>query len=334
VGPLLERWLGGLDAIPVVDQASVSLVRQEIRRRGPDAGLDSTAIERLAAAASELAHNQLAHAVRGHVGLRAIDRAGVPGLEVIAADAGPGIADPAAALRGDGKPTGSLGVGLSAAHRLSDEMDLDVRSGEGTCVRLRRFAAPLPRSEVAILARPCEGETVCGDDAIALRSGDSLLIAVADGLGHGPPARIASSAAMEAFAASPAREPGALLTACGPALRATRGAVALVAILEELSLTIAGAGNVTGMVLGPKTSQRMLGNAHILGSPQRPPRFDQQQIALDAYRTVILFSDGISARADLSDEPETTRHPPIAVAQRLMERFGRRDDDVLVLVAR
>jgi hypothetical protein len=50
VGPLLERWLAGLDAIPVVDQASVSLVRQEVRRRGPDAGLDNTAIERLAAA--------------------------------------------------------------------------------------------------------------------------------------------------------------------------------------------------------------------------------------------------------------------------------------------
>src|SRR6185503_17311143 len=104
-------------------------------------------VESLAAAASELAHNQLAHAMRGHIALRAVDRAGVPGLEVIAADAGPGIADPARALRGEPRRAGSLGVGLSAAQRLSHEMDLDVRGGEGTCVRLRRFAAPVARRE-------------------------------------------------------------------------------------------------------------------------------------------------------------------------------------------
>jgi len=157
--------------VPVVDEAAVSLVRQEIRRRGPLAGLTTESVESLAAAASELAHNQLAHAVRGHVALRAVDRGDVPGLEVIAADAGPGIDDPATALRGLPRTSGSLGVGLSAAHRLSDEMDIDIRRGEGTCVRLRRFATPVARSEVAILSRRCEGETVCGDDAIALRTG-------------------------------------------------------------------------------------------------------------------------------------------------------------------
>jgi anti-sigma regulatory factor (Ser/Thr protein kinase) len=334
VGSLLDRWLHGLEVMAMVDEASVSLARQEVRRRGALTGLSSEAIESLAAAASELAHNQITHAVRGHVALRAIDRGGIAGLEVVAADAGPGIADPAAALRGQPRATGSLGIGLSAASRLSEEMDIDVRAGEGTCVRVRRFAAPVPRSEVAILARPCQGETVCGDDAIALRTGGEVLLAVADGLGHGPPARVASSAAMDVIAASPELAPAALLAACGPALHGTRGAVAAIARLAEDELRIAGAGNVIGAIYAPRSAQRTMGNAHILGSPQRAPRFDEERFALDSHRTVLLFTDGISARADLSDEPDLLRRPPIEVAQRLVERFARRDDDVLVLVAR
>ena len=336
MGALLERWLEGLDAIPVIDEASVSLVRQEVRRRGPAAGLDAHAIESLAAAASELGHNHLRHAARGHFALRAIDRGGVPGLEVIAADAGPGIADPARALGGEARASGSLGVGLSAAHRLSQEMDLDVRAGEGTCVRLRRFATPVTRREVAILSRRCEGESICGDDALVIETSGGLLLAVADGLGHGEPARLASAAAMDVIRAAPARSPAELLVACGPALRSTRGAVAAIARIDPAgtAFSIAGAGNVTGLVYGPGSVQRTMGNAHVLGSPHRVPRFDEQRFALDPHRTIVLFSDGLSARSDLADEPDSLRRPPIAVAQRLIERFGRRDDDCMVLVAR
>lgn len=334
MGSLLDRWLHGLGGTPVVDQAAVSVVRQEIRRQGALAGLATAAIESLAAAASELAHNQLAHAVHGQIALRAIARGGVAGLEVIAADSGPGMADPATALRGEPRESGSLGVGLSAAYRLSDEMDLDVRPGEGTCVRVRRFAAPVDRREIGILARTCQGEPVCGDDAFALETAGGLLLAVADGLGHGPLARVASSAAMDLVAESPSLGPAALLTACGPALRGTRGAVATIGLLDRRELRIAGAGNITTAIYAPEGAQRMMGNAHILGSPGRVPRFDEERFALDAHRTVILFSDGISSRADLSDERDTLRQHPIAVAQRLIERFGRPDDDVLVLVAR
>ncbi|HEU5060286.1 MAG TPA: SpoIIE family protein phosphatase [Kofleriaceae bacterium] len=336
MGPLLERWLDGLDLIPVVDEAAVSLVRQEVRRRGPAAGLDPQAIESLAAAASELGHNCLRHAVRGHAAVRAIERAGVTGLEVIAADAGPGIPDPTRALRGEPRVAGSLGVGLSAARDLSQEMDLDVRAGEGTCVRVRRFAVPVARREVAILSRPCQGQSVCGDDALAMESEGGMLLAVADGLGHGEAARVASSAVMNVIRATPALSPAELLAACGPALRSTRGAVATIARLEPAgsALTVAGAGNVTSLVYGPGTAIRAMGNPHVLGSPHRQPRFDEERIALQPHRTIVLFSDGISARADLSDEPEVFRQPPIVVAQRLIERFGRRDDDVMVVVAR
>lgn len=336
MGPLLERWLDGLEAIPILDEASVSLVREEVRRLGALVGLDAHAIESLAAAASELGHNHLRHAARGHIAVHAIDRGGVPGLEVIAADAGPGIADPARALRAESRVSGSLGVGLSAAQRLSQEMDLDVRAGEGTSVRLRRFASPVVRREVAILSRPREGEHVSGDDALAIDTPGGLLLAVADGLGHGELARAASSALIETVRAAPGLGLPEVLAACGPALRGTRGAVATLARIDpdSRSVAIAGAGNVTGVVYGSKSAPRTLGTAHVLGSPQRAPRFHELRFPLEPHHTILLFTDGIASRADLADEPEVLRQPPVAVCQRLVERFGRRDDDVLVLVAR
>src|SRR6185295_18454260 len=87
--------------------------------------------------------------------------------------------------------------GLSSVLRLADEVDFDVRIGEGTCVFARKLVEPPPhKSEVAIFGRPHVGERISGDDAAFVRDGSSLLIAVADGLGHGSEARAASGAAV------------------------------------------------------------------------------------------------------------------------------------------
>jgi hypothetical protein len=46
----------------------------------------------------------------------------------------------------------------------------------------------------------------------------------------------------------------------------------------------------------------------------------------------VLFSDGVRSRVDLAGELDLLREHPVVVAQRVVERFGRPDDDVLVLV--
>jgi hypothetical protein len=49
---------------------------------------------------------------------------------------------------------------------------------------------------------------------------------------------------------------------------------------------------------------------------------------------VMLFSDGLSTRLSLSEEPELLREHPILIAQKLMDAFARDNDDALILVAR
>jgi anti-sigma regulatory factor (Ser/Thr protein kinase) len=173
VGTLLSGlWPADVESIPVRDEASVALVREAIRAEAAAIALERTRAESLVAAASEIAHNQIKHARGGEVLVRRIERAGTAGVEVLARDRGPGIADPTTALRGlVGAAGGGLGVGLSAVLRLADEVDFDVRRGEGTGIAARKFVTPTPRREVAVLGRPLPGEPESGDDAVFARAG-------------------------------------------------------------------------------------------------------------------------------------------------------------------
>jgi anti-sigma regulatory factor (Ser/Thr protein kinase) len=339
VGALLvDGWLAGcVETIRVVDEASVSLVREAVRRHGAAQGLATEASEALAAAASEVAHNQRKHARGGSVGVRDVTRTGVPGVEVVAADQGPGLADPAAVFRDAPRTTGSgLGVGLAAAYRLAGELDIDVRRGEGTCVWLRRFAEAVPRQEIAILARPCRGETVLGDHAAFRRDDEALELAVVDGLGHGPLARDAADVAIATWRAHAGDAPLELVAACDRDLETTRGAVMSVARFDARTrlLEHAGAGNISTRIHRPGASRAFIGTARVLGARQRSVRIASESASLGSDSLVLLFTDGLTTRTDLNGQQELMRQPPLVVASELLARFGREDDDALVLVAR
>jgi anti-sigma regulatory factor (Ser/Thr protein kinase) len=324
--------------IVVRDQAAVSLVREAVRVSGAQTGLARERTESLVAAASEIAHNQLAHARGGEIVVRAVTRGGTPGVEVIAGDAGPGIKDPTGALAGN--PTApaagsGLGVGLSAAHRLADELDFDVRWGQGTRIWARKFAAPLPRSEVAVLARPYHGETALGDDALFLRRDHGLLLAVADGLGHGPLAQEPAAAAMAAVRNSSSTSPSDLLRGCHAALIGTRGAVMAIIHLPEsgAELVQAGVGNISCHLYRDRAAVRFPSTPGVLGNPGPAPRLRDERAPLAGRHVVLLFTDGLSSRLDLSTEPALLRQPPLVIAHHLLVHHGRSHDDALVLVA-
>lgn len=334
---LIDGWLAGLEALPTIDQASVSVARETVRACGASVGLDRTLIESVVVAASELVHNQLRHARRGQFAVRAVKRGAVPGIEIVAADQGPGIADPALALQGPGPSGASLGAGLSGARRMTHELDLDVRAGEGTCVRARAFAAPLPRRrEVGILGRALVTEPVSGDHAAFVRDGDALVLAVVDGIGHGPLAHDASGHAVATFLAHAAASPIAVLDACDRALVGTRGAVMSVARIDEGTGVVeqAGVGNVTMRIERWRSSRILSGSTATLGTrgPRRKPL--AESVPLDPREVVLMYTDGLTTRVDLSGEPELLHEHPIVIAQRVMAGFARPNDDALVLVAR
>lgn len=286
--------------------------------------------------ASELANNQRLHARDGVVVFRRVERDGVSGLEIVAADRGEGIADPTAALAG--VSTGaSLGAGLSAVREFSDEVDIDVRLGEGSCVWARKFQQPVRRRrEVGIVGRPHPGERVSGDHAGFRRTSEQLLLAVADGLGHGPHARRASSAAIRAAMSQGGAELDTLLLEAHGALHDTRGAVMAAARVHEKAgqVDVAAVGNITVEVRGPRQAQRFGGSSFTLGVRGRLPRVWSESATLTPWDAVVLFSDGVSSRADLGVDTSLLLEHPVVMAHQILLRFAVEHDDVVVLVAR
>src|SRR5205823_2688246 len=107
------------DEVRVAIDRDVDIVsaRQKGRELASHCGLPSTDLAVVATAISELARNIVRYAVRGEIILRLVDDHGKRGIEVVAADDGPGIPDVALATQ-DGALVAvvdGLGHGAEAA---------------------------------------------------------------------------------------------------------------------------------------------------------------------------------------------------------------------------
>lgn len=313
--------------IDVVDRASVSVARERVREAAVAAGFARDDVERLALAVSELAQNQLDHARRGRIEVRPLLRAGVAGLEVAASDAGPGIPQLAGVL--DGAVAGKgLGAGLRTVRRIAEELDADVRIGEGTTLTLRRFVSPVPRHpEVALFGRAAERPS--GDTAVVLREDGTVLVAVVDGAGHGALAREAADRATAEVRAG--RTPAEIVAAMDEALRGSRGAAASVVRVEPSGscATISGIGNVTVRWDDGERLRTHRPEAGLLGVRRRP--VGAQHVKLAARGLLIVFTDGVSTRADLA--PVAGRSA-MHVASHVLETWAKDHDDALVVAVR
>ena len=115
-------------------------VRQLVRTVAVAARLSLVDQTKVVTAASELARNTLVYGGGGTVEVIAVDNGRKPGIRIVFADSGPGIADVDLALT-DGYTTGGgLGLGLSGARRLVDEFDILTAPGQGTRITITKWS--------------------------------------------------------------------------------------------------------------------------------------------------------------------------------------------------
>lgn len=125
--------------VVIASDADIVTARQRGRALAQRLGFSGTDATLIATAISEIARNIVTYAGRGEIEIRPMFAGGRRGIEVIARDEGPGIADVELAMQ-DGFSTGnSLGVGLPGARRLMDEFEIVSRLGEGTSVTMRKW---------------------------------------------------------------------------------------------------------------------------------------------------------------------------------------------------
>jgi serine/threonine-protein kinase RsbT len=126
--------------VPITTDADIVLARQEGRRLASSLTFSSSDLTVIAAAISELARNIYAYARTGAIEFGLVEKNGRRGIEVVARDAGPGIADVEQAMQDGFSTSGSLGLGLPGVRRLADEFELDSAPNQGTVVRFRKWA--------------------------------------------------------------------------------------------------------------------------------------------------------------------------------------------------
>lgn len=331
---LTDRWLDGLPApIAMLDEASLTLARERIRTVALAQSFDREAVETLALVATEVGRNQLIHSRLGRLSVQPIERDGVPGVELVAADRGEGLADPATAFAGTPRTAGSLGVGLASVRGAAHELDVDVRLGAGTCIRVRTFARPVRRGrEVGLLVRAARGEVTSGDDAVVVRSPGGLRVVVADGLGHGAAARADAASTVEALSGE--GSPDAVLAELHGALGRRRGSAVAVVEIDEAtrSARMVGVGNVDVLRVHLQGVSRFTGEPGALGITGQRLRLRPQAFPFEPRDLLVVHTDGLTSRTTLDARAASSREHPVVVAQRLLASFGRDHDDATVLV--
>jgi anti-sigma regulatory factor (Ser/Thr protein kinase) len=325
--------------VSVGDPSSVGEARRVAGRLAARAGFDETGIGQVSLVVTEVATNLAKHAGGGTVLLSAIAWDSLRGIDVIALDQGPGIADIGQALRDGHSTAGSAGTGLGAIGRLSGEFDLYSVRESGTAVLARMWAPRTTsrktgRVSVAGLSAARPGEAVCGDAWAVEVGARRIVVLVADGLGHGPDAAHAAQEAVRIFRARHAAAPAEVMQAINAALRSTRGAAAAVAALDLDARVVhyAGVGNISASIWSDGSSRSLVSHNGTLG--HGASRVQEFSYPWPQDSLLVVHSDGLGTHWTLDRYPGLASHHPALVAGVLYRDHQRGRDDVTVVALR
>ena len=127
------------EIVEIVEEIDIAHASYEAMKLAELAGFKQTGQFMLATAVSELARNIFEYANRGEITIRTLERGSKKGIEIVAEDNGPGIADIAAAMTDHFSTQLSLGLGLPGAKRLTDEFYIDTERKVGTRITVRKW---------------------------------------------------------------------------------------------------------------------------------------------------------------------------------------------------
>lgn len=181
------------------------------------------------------------------------------------------------------------------------------------------------------------GHSRSGDLHVVLPHRRGMLLAVIDGCGHGPEAAAAAELAAHTIREAPEQSVLGHLARCHAALRLTRGVVMTLADFDsrERTLTLCGVGNVEAIlcrrrpVRGAPAREITLLRGGILGAEVPLPH--ASVVPVNGGDVLVFLTDGV--RADLGPDLPL-RLPPQRLAEQLLARLSKGNDDALVLVAR
>jgi negative regulator of sigma-B (phosphoserine phosphatase) len=179
-------------------------------------------------------------------------------------------------------------------------------------------------------------EVESGDLHVVTSFVGGALVALIDGLGHGPEAAQAAGAAGAILQEHATDSLLALVERCHQGLKKTRGVVMSLASFDATagSLTWIGVGNVDGVLLRAKSTPEFSDEAiHVRGGVvgYQIPLLRASVVPIFVGDTLVMVTDGIRSAFM---EAVSVEADPKEIAASILARYAKSTDDAHVVVAR
>jgi anti-sigma regulatory factor (Ser/Thr protein kinase) len=330
-------------SLKVHDRSYVAGAKKDIHRLAMNAGFGQKKIDEIDILVSELGSNLVKHAMEGEILAGVVSIRQGTCLELIGIDNGPGISDPERMMQDGVSTKGTLGHGLGAIRRLSDQFEIYSLKTWGT-VQLSRVyrdrnpdnngPQPLLTVRSLVVAKP--GEMVSGDGSYGyMTSNGTYRLLVADGLGHGAEANRAVCEAVGAMREFESDSPVEILRYLHGAIRKTRGMVAAAVVIDpgRKIWKFCGIGNIATRFTGVHQARSYLSFNGIIGH-NIPGSLYDQEASQQEFHQITLCSDGIRSRWQQMRLPEIARQDLIVQAAAIYKDFARRTDDMSIIIGK
>ncbi|MCC9166380.1 stage II sporulation protein E [Pontibacter harenae] len=333
----------------VPDRSFASIAKRDITRTAESFGLSPSEVGKVNIVATEMISNLTKHTAKG--GELLVRPLGKPtiGIELICLDNGPGMEDLPRMMEDGVSTAGTAGEGLGAIKRQSDVFDIFSQPEIGTIILSRIYkthkAPTLANTnhmfENGCIIVPKPGEAFCGDGFAIIEKGYDLYLLAMDGLGHGVHAHEAAQQAVDVFCNNTESDPANMLRTIHNSIRRSRGAVGFMAFINGKAQRIGycGIGNIAGKLYtiegGSASSsyKNIISYNGILGH-NIPTSLNNQQLDWGRNKLLVMHSDGLKSRWDLSKYPGLHRHHASIIAAVLYKDNTRQTDDTLVMVCK
>lgn len=331
-------------SISVSRFGDIVVARRTAKQFAQQLGFDSTEQEQIALVTSELASNLVKYAEHGYIHLKAIQATDKSGIQISSHDHGPGF-DSLQALTDGYSSSGSLGIGLGAIRRMVDAIDIDSRQSghSGSDIICKKWLSspglenkrPLSSLDIGVISYPKQGLDVNGDAYMIHDTPDGqCLIAVIDGVGHGPHAHTAAQTARH-YIENHSEQPLAdIFRGVESACQATSGVVMAIAHFNanRSLLTFASIGNIESKIVGSREKKNLLIKRGIIGRQAPAPIVSQYLWTQELG--IIMHSDGVSPRWNWQDFPHFPGKPAQFVAEQMFHKLHRVSDDATLIYAK
>jgi hypothetical protein len=204
---------------------------------------------------------------------------------------------------------------------------------KGSCVLIRvqdgDHGADVP---VGVIEHGLGGSPISGDGWALSATPDALTLMVIDGLGHGPLAQNAATAAVEAVRDVDPMSPSHHLRGVHAALRGTVGAAGAVARIDATHKTVdfCGRGNIEGSLVIDNRRSGLVSYPGVVG--QGSPTFRTYRHVVPGQARLVMHTDGVRANWSPANYPGLFQRHPALIAAVLFRDCWRQSDDALIVV--